>query len=86
MNEDQRESLKAFLMIGAPITLIIGAVLPSILILPIALTLVFGTFMGAYLLGDINQKQEKWKTKVIVFSIIIIFISWLSVGLELFTK
>ncbi len=83
MNEDQREDLKSFLMVGAPIMLIIGAILPSFLILPVVLTLFFGTFMGAYLLGDIEQEQEKWKPKVIVFSSIIIIAAWVSVGFEL---
>lgn len=69
MNKDKREVLKVYLMIGAPIMLVIGAVIPSFLILPIALTLFFGTFMGAYIVGDIEQEQEKWKTKVI-FSVL----------------
>ena len=86
MNQDQREDLKAFFMIGAPVMLVVGAVLPSILILPLAITMYLGTIMVAYLLGDINQEQEKWKTKVIVFSIFIISIAWIGVGIKILTN
>ncbi len=83
MNVEQREALKLFLMVGAPIMLTIGAILPTFLIFPIVITLYFGAFMGAYILGDIVQEQEKWKTKVVVFSSIIIALSWASLIIEL---
>jgi len=82
MNEDRREVIKFSLMIGAPIILIIGSLLPSSFIIPLALTFFFGTFMGAYMLGDITQDQEKYKYKVIVICSIIILSSWLGIIYE----
>ena len=83
MNKDKREALKIFLMIGAPIMLVIGAAIPSFLILPIVFTLFFGTFMGAYIIGDIEQEQEKWKSKVILLCSIVIVAVWVGVVIEL---
>lgn len=84
MNKDQREALKVSLMIGAPIMLVIGAVIPSFLILPIGLTLFFGTFMGAYIIGDIEPEQIKWRYKVIFFCSIIIISAWVGSLVELY--
>ncbi len=62
--------------------LVLGAVIPSFLILPIVLTLFFGTLMGAYIFGDIDSEQEKWKSKVILFCSIVIVLAWVSIATE----
>ena len=82
MNNDQREALLIFLMIGAPISLIIGSFIPSILVFPISITLFFGSLAGTYILGFIKPEQAQWKTKVIGFSVLVIVISWFSLAFE----
>jgi len=81
--EEKIRLILLFAMIGGPILLLTGAVLPALYVFALVNTLFWGSGIAMYWLGLNNELSEKWKTPTIIISFLFIILSWSIVTLVL---